>query len=449
MDQLTIDFKIKTLYPNPRKGQLYIVDCVPKMYAGTDSMFDLFDDMSRKFPTLINYQYMNGYMNNPFGYVPPIYKLDPKFAATLVALNVAGQIGKITGLANGFLPPGLDGPVQAIKGVISNFTNQIPGLSAAAGAAADIANNIAKITQINTLVKLSLGGPAGLVFKAITSNFGLPAISISIPGVNLQVEVAKLAAAASNPIAFAAQAALISRTFPMINTNMLIAKMLGVAGTAGRDPCTGLPIGKPFNIKSMVPNLAFAAGAMALKALPGITPTGDALKPQKTANPPKPVKPIEMKNLFAEAAAASSLSTLTQPLSQFMGMMATIAPQTALVKPSPVTTALGTQKLVGTSNTANWGSGGYGRDNSTAELERKRLELTAKIEKHTAELEAMVDYSKLTSMSYPELIKKYPRITPTMSVAEALHIIEETDAKAKAAANTAPKTSNTTSTTTA
>jgi hypothetical protein len=433
MDQLTIDFKIKTLYPNPIKGQTYIVDCLPRVYGGTDGVYDMFDDMSRKFPTLINYQYMNGYMNNPFGYVPPVYKLDPKLAGTLVALNVAGQIGKITGLASGFLPPGLDGPVQAIKGVISNFTNQIPGLSAAAGAAADIANNIAKVTQINTLVKLSLGGPAGLIFKAITSNFGMPSLAAAAAGINLQAEVAKLAAAASNPIAFAAQAALIARTFPMINTNMIIAKMLGVAGTAGRDPCTGLPIGKPFNIKSMIPNLAFAAGAMALKALPGITPTGDALKPQKTANPPKPVKPVEMKNLFAEAAAASSLSTLTQPLSQFMGIMSTIAPQTALVKPSPVTTALGTQKLVGNANTANWGSGGYGRDNSTAEQERKRLELTAKIEKHTAELEAMTDYNKLTSMSYSDLIKKYPRITPTMSVAEALQIIEETDAKAKAA----------------
>ena len=435
MDQITIDFKIKQFNPNPIKGQTYIVDCVPRVYAGTDSVFDMFDDMSRKFPTLINYQYMNGYMNNPFGYVPPTYKIDPKLAATLVALNVAGQIGKITGLANGFLPPGLDAPVQAIKGVISTFTNQIPGLSAAAGAAADIANSISKITQINTLVKLSLGGPAGLVFKAITSNFGMPSLAAAAAGINLQAEVAKLAAAASNPIAFAAQAALISRTFPMINTNMLIAKMLGVAGTAGRDPCTGLPIGKPFNIKSMVPNLAFAAGAMALKALPGITPTGDAQKPQKTANPPKPVKAVQMKNLFAEAAAASSLSTLTQPLSQFMGMMATIAPQTSLITPGPAATALGTQKLTGTANTVGWGSGGYGRDNSTAELERKRLELTAKIEKQTAELEAMVDYSKLTSMSYPDLIKKYPRITPTMSVAEALQIIEETDAKAKSANN--------------
>ena len=139
MDQITIDFKIKQFNPNPIKGQTYIVDCVPRVYAGTDSVFDMFDDMSRKFPTLINYQYMNGYMNNPFGYVPPTYKIDPKLAATLVALNVAGQIGKITGLANGFIPPGLDAPVQAIKGVISTFTNQIPGLSAAAGAVGVIA----------------------------------------------------------------------------------------------------------------------------------------------------------------------------------------------------------------------------------------------------------------------------------------------------------------------
>jgi hypothetical protein len=55
------------------------------------------------------------------------------------------------------------------------------------------------------------------------------------------------------------------------------------------------------------------------------------------------------------------------------------------------------------------------------------MELTAKIEKHTQELMAMVDYSKITKYSYPELIKKYPRIKPTMTVVEALSVIEETD----------------------
>ena len=429
MDQVTIDFKIKTLYPNPIKGQTYIVDCVPKVYAGTDSVVDMFDDLSRKFPTMINYQYVNGYINNPFGYTPPAYKIDPKVTATLLALNAAGKISQITGLASSFVPPGLDAPVQAIKSVVSTFTNQIPGLSAAAGAASDIASNIAKITQINTLVKASLGGPASIVFKAITSNFGMPSLAAAAAGINLQGEVAKLAAAAANPIAFAAQAAAIATAFPMINTNMIVTKMLASAATTGRDPCTGLPISKPLKINSMIPNLALAGGALALKSIPGNTPTSDAKKPQKTANPPKPVKAVQKKNLFAEAAAASSLSTLTQPLSQFMGMMATIAPQTSLVAAGPSATAYGTQKLTGTENTTNWGSGGYGRDNSAAEQERKRLELTAKIAKHTAELEAMVDYSKLTSMSYSDLIKKYPRITPTMSVAQALQIIEETDKK--------------------
>jgi hypothetical protein len=190
---------------------------------------------------------------------------------------------------------------------------------------------------------------------------------------------------------------------------------------------TGALSGAVFDIKSMVPNMNLAGGAMQMLSIPGKTPTLNARKPQKTGNPPKPVKAVQMKNLFAEAAAASSLTTLKQPLSQFIGMTSTIAPQTSLVAAGAAATTAGTQKLVGNANTVNWGSGGYGRNNEKAEQERKRLELTAMIEKHTAELEAMVDYSKLTSMSYSDLLKKYPSITPTMSVAEALTIIEETD----------------------
>jgi hypothetical protein len=63
-------------------------------------------------------------------------------------------------------------------------------------------------------------------------------------------------------------------------------------------------------------------------------------------------------------------------------------------------------------------------------LEKKRLELSSKVEKHTAELLASVDYSKLTKYSYQDLIKKHPRIKPTSTVIEALAIIEEDEAKA-------------------
>lgn len=425
-DQITEDFLIKSYYPNAIPGRPYIIGADPctgkggtiKIYQGTDALADMFGDLSRKYPTMINFQNVNLMMANPLGYKLPAYKLNTSVLTKLAAITAAGQLGNLLGIANSFVPPGLDGPVEAVKSVISAFTKQMPGLT---GAAADIANSIAKITQINTIVKAALNGPAALVFKAIGANFlaDIPSLAAKAAALNLQIETAKLLAAARNPIAFAAQAAFMAKTFPMINTDALIMKIL-----------TDVSQCKPVNLKSAVPNMALMAGIMALKAVGGKTPVGNAVKPQKTAAPPKPQKPVQMKNLFAEAAAASALSTLTQPLSQFMGLMATIAPQTALVAAGPAVTASGTQKLTGTANTTNWGSGGYGRNNEQAELEKKRLELTAKIEMHTKELESKIDYSKLTSMSYPDLIKKYPRITPTMSVVEALQIIEDTDKKA-------------------
>jgi hypothetical protein len=99
-----------------------------------------------------------------------------------------------------------------------------------------------------------------------------------------------------------------------------------------------------------------------------------------------------------------------------------------MISDTAAKTSAGTQKLGPNANTANWGSGGYGYDKTAAAQEKKRMELSAKIERHTKELMAMVDYSKLTKYSYPDLIKKYPRIKPTMTVCEALHVIEETDA---------------------
>ena len=84
----------------------------------------------------------------------------------------------------------------------------------------------------------------------------------------------------------------------------------------------------------------------------------------------------------------------------------------------------------------NWGSGGYGRNTRYENLEKKRMELSAKVEKHTAELLASVDYSKLTKYSYQDLVKKHPRIKPTSTVVEALAIIEEDEKAANTAVTT-------------
>ena len=453
-NQLTLDKKIKEEFTAAKIGESYTTDDgVTAIYQGTDQTADMIEDLARDFPEFVNKANAAAMLANPLGFVPPPFKLDPQIATLLggnvagaaagavagvagalggaaagAAAGVAGALGgaaagavagaagaaaaAIGGLASGFLPPGLDGPVEAVKSVIKGVTGAMPGIS---GSAASI---VGKIGQVNALMNLALKGPGSLIFKAIGSNFlsDIPGLDALKDVVNLQSQVAGLAKLASNPLGFAAQAALMQTQFPMIDMNAMANKMIG-----------GALSGVGFDIKSMVPNMNLAAGALSLLPIPGKTPTLNAMKPPKTANPPKPVKALEMKNLFAESAAASSLSTLKQPLSQFMGMMATIAPQTSLVAASAAATAAGTQKLVGNANSVNWGSGGYSRNTEKAEQERKRLELTAKIEKHTAELEAMVDYSKLTSMSYQDLLKKYPRITPTMSVVQALAIIDETD----------------------
>ena len=326
---------------------------------------------------------------------------------------LGGQLGN---LASNFLPPGLDAPIEAVKGVIGNLTKQLPLKT---GGAADIVN---KIVLVKSIMNLGIKGPGSLIFAAISKNLlsDIPGLDALKGVVTLQSQVAGLAALASNPIAFAAQAAGIKQMFPMIDVNRLAANM--IAGAA-----LGAIGGKGFNIKSMVPNLAFSAAGIALRAIPGITPTKDARAPKKTPRPPAPRKPVQLKNLFAEAGAASTMSNLNKPLSQFMGIMSTVAPAVNQISDSAPKTSYGTQKLIGNANTVNWGSGGYGI--KVDPREKQRMDLTAKIEKHTQELESMVDYSKLTSMSYPELIKKYPGIKPTMTVAEAMQVIMDQDAK--------------------
>jgi hypothetical protein len=276
-------------------------------------------------------------------------------------------------------------------------------------------------------MSLGLSGPTSLIFSAIKGNLlsGIPGLADLANQIPLANEIAALTKIAADPIGFAAKAAGIQANFPMLNMNAMAGVLLATAAS-GRKP----------NFATLVPNLVLASGA--LKMLPKVTiaPSKDAEGPQKLKPPTKPIDPIVPKNLFAESAAGSALSTLKQPLSQFMGLMSTIAPRTNMIADSPAKTSYGTQKLVGNANTVNWGSGGYGRDNSKADLEKKRMEISAKIEKHTSELLAQVDYTKLTKYSYPDLIKKYPAIKPNSTVAEALHIIEETDKAAAAKANT-------------
>ena len=455
VDQLTIDFKITTAYPDAVPGNKYTISGVEYTYKGSDKIHDMLDDLKRTHPELVNTTAAAAMMADPLGYKPPTFQLDPKIAQGLVTLNAAskvagavnnltgaalsgaagaaagalsGGLSSLTGLAKSFVPPGLDAPMEAMKGAMGAVTAGIPGLPGGVGAAASGAHNIAgQIAGVKAHLTTQVKGPAAALFKAVNGNLlsDIPGADALKNVVNLQSQVAGLAGLANNPIAFAAKAAQISKQFPMMNVNAIASKLI-----------SGAASGAAMNLNTMIPNMNLAGGAMKMLPIPGKTPTANAVKPQKTANPAKPVKALQMKNLFAEAAAGGTLATLTQPLSAFMGMMSTIAPQTNLINAGPAKTSYGDQKLSSTANTVNWGSGGYGRNEAAAAQEQKRLELAAKIEKHMAELEQMTDYSKLTSMSYADMKKKYPQIKSNTTVAEALHIIDLADKAAAAAANT-------------
>jgi hypothetical protein len=487
VDQVTIDYKISALFPDAIPGQMYLVNGQQMMYKGADKIQDMIDDLSMKHPDMINKANAAAMLADPLGFKPPTFQLDPAVVKGITALNTAskatglasgiagaaglsgaadvlgdaanalngaaiggltgalgagsalggaagalggaigGGLSSLTGLAKSFVPPGLDGPMEAMKGAMGAVTAGIPGLPGGVGAAASGAHNIAgQISSVKGHLTAQVKGPAALLFKAVNSNLlsDIPGADALKNVVNLQSQVAGLAGLASNPIAFAAKAAQISQQFPMINVNAIANKMIG-----------GVASGAGINLNTMIPNMNLAGGVMKMLPIPGKTPTANAIKPQKTANPAKPVKPLQMKNLFAEAAAGGTLATLTQPLSAFMGMMSTIAPQTNLISAGPAKTSYGEQKLTSNANTVNWGAGGYGRNEALAAQEKKRLELTAKIEKHMAELEQMTDYSKLTSMSYADMKKKYPQIKANTTVAEALHIIDQAEKASKAITN--------------
>jgi len=470
VDQVSQDYKIATAFPDAVPGQMYTINGQQLMYKGADKIQDMIDDLSMKHPEMLNTQNAAAMLADPLGFKPPTFQLDPGIAKGLNTLNAAAQLtgaasnlagaasniagaaglagaagalggaagalggvanalggglSSLTGLAKGFVPPGLDGPMEAIKGAVGKVTAGIPGLPGGEGIAAASAGAHAiagQIASVKAHLTAQVKGPAAALFKAVNGNLlsDIPGADALKNVVNLQSQVAGLAGLASNPIAFAASAAGIASKFPMINVNAIASKLI-----------SGAASGAAMNLNTMIPNMNLAGGVMKMLPIPGKTPTANAIKPQKTANPAKPVKALQMKNLFAEAAAGGTLATLTQPLSSFMGMMSTIAPQTNLINSGPAKTSYGDQKLTSNANTVNWGSGGYGRNETLAAQEQKRLELTAKIEKHMAELEQMTDYSKLTSMSYADMKKKYPQIKSNTTVAEALHIIDLAEKAAK------------------
>ena len=506
MTQLEIDQRLSMIYPGITPGTKIAHNGVQYTYKGTDIIISQISFLRREFPMYVDTAAATQMLVDPLAYRPPTFQLDPSLTAALrgdtqaamrgsfgVAMSRAVTAGALANLSNGsvlgaaiggglgggiagaaagavlgnalkgsgplgsalggvlggalgsqlsslasnFIPPGLDGPIQAIGGLVSgSLLSALPFKTS--GAASIATQGLTKIVAVKALLNTTIKGPGSLIFAAIGSNLLADVVSKAAAGagINLQSEMASLAGLAANPIAFAAKAAGIQAAFPMLNVNAMAANML--AGAA-----LGALGGKGFNLNSMIPNMV--AGAVAsLLPIPGKTPVMDAMRPRETPPPPTPRQPAQMRNLFAEGAAAASMSTLNRPLSSFMGLMSTVAPAAMLVADSATKTSLGNQKLIGNANTANWGSGGYGRNTAQEAREKKRLELSSQIETKTQDLLSSVDYSKLKKYSYADLIKKYPRIKPTSTVIEALAIIEEDDeaaaAKAAANANTATMT---------
>jgi hypothetical protein len=415
MDQLQLDYQITSVIPNAIPGTTYIIYGKQYLYKGSDKIHEQSMVLMRDHPEMFDAAAAYAMIKDPLGYKKPPCGLDPKIIAGLAAVKTLGKLSDMTGLGSKL---GLPSPAGLVSGVISKITNALPTKALGPGGIAVPG----QIAAVKTALDAALKGPTSAIAMAMKSNLlsdVAAAAGTAANVVSLASKVGALAAAAGNPKAFASAADAICRQFPMMNVNAIAGNMIA-----------GVLTGKGFDIASKIPNLNLSPdGLMKMLPVPGKLPTMNATNPIKTAAPPKPVQPVELKNLFAEGAAAGSVSDLTKPLSQAMGIASTIASAVNSLSHSPAVTSYGTQKLVGNANTVNWGSGGYGRDNTWDLHEQKRMALSSKIEIHTKELDTMVEpyHSKLYSMSYPELTKKYPRIKPTTPVAEALQIIREVE----------------------
>jgi hypothetical protein len=431
MDQLQLDYQLKAVIPDAIAGVEYTVYGQKYMYKGTDVIHKQSEALMRDHPELHDAAVTLQMLKDPLGYKRPPFQLDPNIVKGVAVAAAAGKLAELSGMADAVksLVPGLSAPLESLKGTIGGLTDKLPIKALGPGSIAIPG----AITSLKATMDTVLKGPTSAIAMAMKGGLlsdvaaaAAGAAGAAAGAVSLASQAAGMAKAMSsgNPVAIASAAAGMASKFPMINPNAMASQMLG-----------GVLSGSGFDIASKIPNMsAMAGGLTKMLPIPGKLPTMDAVSPIKTAAPPKPVTPIELKNLFAEGAASGGISDLTKPLSQAMGLASTVASAagvaSSLLASSAAVTSAGTQKLSGNANTVNWGSGGYGRDTSMDEITKKRLNLTAKIDMHSKELDAMCEphLKTLYSLPYSELISRYPKIKPTTPVAEALQIIADVDA---------------------
>ena len=446
-DQLQIDYQLRAVLADVQDivaGVEYTLYGQKYKYMGTDLIHKQSMVLQRDHPDMFNPQVALAMMRDPLGYKPPPFQLSPAVVAGVAAAAAAGKLADLAGMGDAVskLAPGLSAAVEGLKGTISGITDKLPIKALGAGGIA-IPGQIAKV---KASLDAALKGPTSAIAMAMKGGLladvakaadaakaalgaasgALGAAAGAVGGVvSLAGQAAGMAKAMSsgNPVAIASAAAGMASKFPMINPNAIASQMV-----------SGALSGAGFDIASKLPNLNLSPdGIMKMMPVPGKVPTKDAKPPIKTAAPPKPVKPVELKNLFAEGAAAGGISDLMKPLSQAMGIASTIANAAGVVNMlahSPAATSLGVQKLTGNANTINWGSGGYAQPSPANLYAYRRMMLSSQIEKHTKELDNMCasPYNILYSTPYPILVQKYPGIKPNTPVAQALHIIASVEA---------------------
>jgi len=452
-DQLQIDYQLRSVLADVQDlvaGAEYILYGQTYKYMGTDLIHKQSMVLMRDHPEMFNAQVALGMMRDPIGYRPPPFQLSPNVVAGVAAAAAVGKLADLAGMGDAVskLAPGLSAAVEGLKGTISGITDKlpikalgpggiaIPGQIAAVKASLNAALKgptsaismamkgglLADVAKAADAAKAALGAASGAL-SAAAGAAGAAAGAIG-GAVSLAGQAAGMAKAMSsgNPVAIASAAAGIASNFPMINPNAIASQMV-----------SGALSGAGFDIASKLPNLSLSPdGIMKMMPIPGKLPTKDAKPPIKTAAPPKPVKPVELKNLFAEGAAAGSVSDLMKPLSQAMNIASTIASAASIAKmvtSSPAATSYGTQKLTTNANTINWGSNNS-RPNTAKLAELRRMMLSTQIERHTKELDLMcaTPYNILYSMPYSELVRRYPAIRSNTPVAKALQIITSVNA---------------------
>lgn len=254
--------------------------------------------------------------------------------------------------------------------------------------------------------------------------------------ISLRVEMTKLFSyfLSGDKEAFNTQFSYIANTFPLANINFILSIMLYDAlvlenpdVTRNKIPNIMIPVPGQGNKGIQATNSNQALGQllnMVGQMMGGMvkTPTKQAEQVKPTKAAPERSKSVEKKNLAADDSAQNQMGNMQMPLSQFMSMMGTMQPTNNLNNQNS-SPSISPQKQSTIANTVNWGSNPYPRNNENDAIITQQLDILSQLEDLSVQLGTLADTSPLFSMSYQELITKYPQITQATTVGQALDIM--------------------------